>query len=162
MEHKAIYDLLSEKLGAGAQGFNEDEVESWADIAPGSIVEACAFLKADERLDFNQLMCLSSIDWDGLDENGKGKSVAILGYTQEGRAETSDRVAEGVIQAVSGLPGVLSVQVPVDDRSQPKAAPTGPHGQSPDPFADRKKRARKTAKANAGKRRRARKTKKSK
>jgi NADH:ubiquinone oxidoreductase subunit C len=40
-------------------------------------------------------MCLSGIDWDGYDENGKGKSVAILGYTDEGKPETSDRVAEG-------------------------------------------------------------------
>ncbi len=40
-------------------------------------------------------MCLSGIDWDGYDEAGKGKSVAILGYTDEGQPETSDRVAEG-------------------------------------------------------------------
>ena len=31
---------------------------------------------------------------EGYDENGKGKSVAILGYTDEGKPETSDRVAE--------------------------------------------------------------------
>jgi ATP-binding protein involved in chromosome partitioning len=35
---------------------------------------------------------------------------------------------------------VLTVQVPVDDRSAPqRKSPVGPHGQSPDPFADRAK-----------------------
>jgi len=35
------------------------------------------------------------VDWGGFDENGKGKSVAILGYNDDGSVETSDRVAEG-------------------------------------------------------------------
>lgn len=95
MEQKAIYELLAAHLGDGALGFNEDPLESWADLAPAKIAEACLFLRDDERLDFNQLMCLSGLDWDGYDENGKGKSVAILGYTEEGKAETSDRTAEG-------------------------------------------------------------------
>jgi ATP-binding protein involved in chromosome partitioning len=67
-----------------------------------------------------------------------GEVVVSVVKTPE-KDETIAAVREGVIQAVSALPGVLSVQVPVDDRSRPKAAPTGPHGQSPDPFADRKK-----------------------
>lgn len=95
MEQKAIYDLLAEVLGEGALGFTEDGIEPIADVAPGKIAEACLFLRDDERLRFNQLMCLSAIDWDGFDEAGKGKSVAILGYTQEGQPETSDRVGEG-------------------------------------------------------------------
>lgn len=96
MEHKAIYELLAEKLGEGALGMNdEDTVEPWAAVEPGQIEAACSFLRDDERLVFDQLMCLSAIDWDGYDENGKGKSVAILGYTEEGQPETSDRVGEG-------------------------------------------------------------------
>jgi NADH-quinone oxidoreductase subunit C len=95
MEQKAIYELLAEHLGDGALGFTAEGLEPWADVAPDKITAACLFLRDDERLDFNQLMCLSGIDWDGYDEAGKGKSVAILGYTEEGQPETSDRVAEG-------------------------------------------------------------------
>lgn len=95
MEQKAIYELLAEHLGEGALGFNEEGVDAYADIAPAKIAEASLFLRDDERLQFNQLMCLSGIDWDGYDENGKGKSVAILGYLPTGEAETSDRVSEG-------------------------------------------------------------------
>ena len=67
-----------------------------------------------------------------------GEVVVTIVKTSE-KEETITTVRESVIQAVSELPGVLSVQVTVDDRSRPKAAPTGPHGQSSDPFADRKK-----------------------
>jgi NADH-quinone oxidoreductase subunit C len=95
MEQKAIYDLLAEKLGADALGFNEDGIDAYADIAVGRIAEACMFLRDEESLGFNQLMCLSGIDWDGYDENGKGKSVAILGYLSDGTPEASDRVGEG-------------------------------------------------------------------
>ena len=95
MEQKAIYDLLAGHLGEHAIAWHEGEIEPWAEIAPEGINPACVFLRDDQRLDFNQLMCLSGIDWDGFDEAGKGKSLGILGYTDEGAPEASDRVAEG-------------------------------------------------------------------
>ena len=79
-----------------------------------------------------------SIDLIGEIKVTGGEVVVTVVKTTE-KDETIAAVREGVIQAVSSLSGVLSVQVPIDDRSRPKAAPTGPHGQSPDPFADRKK-----------------------
>ena len=103
MEQKAIYDLLVETLGEGALGFSEETGDPVADIAPGKIAEASLFLRDDERLQFNQLMCLSGLDWDGFDENGKGKSVAILGYTGDGKPEVSDRVGEGDFGVVYNL-----------------------------------------------------------
>ena len=39
----------------------------------------------------------------GFCEFGKGKSVAILGYTDEGKPETTDRVAEGQLGVVYNL-----------------------------------------------------------
>ncbi len=65
-----------------------------------------------------------------------GEVVVSVVRTSE-KEETIAAVREGVAQKVSSLPGVLSVNVPIDDRSAPKQAPRGPHGQSPDPFADR-------------------------
>jgi len=96
MEAKAIYELLAGKVGEGVRGLEAAEsLEPFAVVDPARLVEACTFLRDDERLKFDQLMCLSGIDWDGYDEDGKGKSVAILGYTDDGRPETSDRTAEG-------------------------------------------------------------------
>jgi NADH-quinone oxidoreductase subunit C len=103
MEQKAIYELLAAKIGDAALGFNDEGVEAYADIAPEKIAEAALFLRDEAELGFNQLMCLSGIDWDGFDEAGKGKSVAILGYTDAGVAETSDRVGEGDLGVVYSL-----------------------------------------------------------
>ncbi len=68
-----------------------------------------------------------------------GEVVVTVVRTSE-KEETIAAVREAVAQAVSALPGVLALNVPVDDRSAPaKAAPTGPHGQSSDPFASRER-----------------------
>jgi NADH-quinone oxidoreductase subunit C len=126
MEQKAIYDLLAETLGEAALGFSDESGDPVADVAPEKIAEAALFLRDDERLSFDQLMCLSGIDWDGFDEAGKGKSVAILGYTQEGAPEQSDRVGEGDFGVVYNLYShsqkhkfTLRVRVPRDVASVP-------------------------------------------
>ncbi len=62
-------------------------------------------------------------------------SVSVVKTTE--KDETIDAVRAGVAERVSGMPGVETVEVPLDDRSAPQKAPRGPHGQSPDPFADR-------------------------
>jgi NADH-quinone oxidoreductase subunit C len=95
MEPKAIFDLLVAHLGADAAEYREHELEPWACVSVARVADACQYLRDEPRLGFNQLMCLSGIDWDGFDENGKGKSVAILGYQEDGTPETGDRVAEG-------------------------------------------------------------------
>ena len=132
MEHKAIFDLLAEHIGADNVIFSEEPlpaaapaepaapadgdaaegetpaapeapepriaanpVEPYALVVADKIHDAALFLRDDDRLRFDQLMCLSGIDWDGFDTNGKGKSVAILGYTEDGKPETSDRTADG-------------------------------------------------------------------
>ncbi len=68
--------------------------------------------------------------------NGGEVMVTVVKTTE--KKETIDAVRAAVAEKVSGLPGVLAVKVDIDDRSQPSKAPTGPHGHSTDPFADRK------------------------
>ena len=87
MEFAAICALLSTKLGDGVLEPHEEGVEPWVDVKPDQIAAAAHLLRELPELDFNQLMCLSGIDWDGLDEQGKGKSVAILGYSADGKPE---------------------------------------------------------------------------
>ncbi|MCB1183708.1 NADH-quinone oxidoreductase subunit C [bacterium] len=95
MEAKAIYELLAAKIGEAALGFDDAGPEPVAEIAPAAVADACAFLRDDVQTRMDMLMCLSGIDWDGYDDTGKGKSVAILGYTDLGEPETSERVADG-------------------------------------------------------------------
>jgi len=103
MNEAAIHELLVAKMADAVVGWNAEEPEAVADIAPARIAEVATFLRDEQALDFDQLMCLSGIDWDGLDEAGKGKSVAILGYDEVGRPETSDRVAEGDLGVIYHL-----------------------------------------------------------
>jgi NADH-quinone oxidoreductase subunit C len=95
MEEKAIYELLAKRLEDAELVWQESGPETFALVPAARIHDAALFLREDPRLAFDFLMCLSGIDWDGYDENGKGKSVDILGYNQDGTPETSDRVAEG-------------------------------------------------------------------
>jgi NADH-quinone oxidoreductase subunit C len=95
MEHAAIHALLVEKFGDAVTGWSADGPEPVADIAPARVAEVARFLRDDPRLACDLLMCLSGLDWDGYDTAGKGKSVAILGYDADGKAQRSDRVATG-------------------------------------------------------------------
>ena len=67
-----------------------------------------------------------------------GGQVTVSVVRTSEKEETIAAVREVVAAKVGGLPGVLAVEVPVDDRSAPQQAPRGPHGQSPDPFAERR------------------------
>lgn len=100
METRAIYDMLVQALGDGVLGFDDAGVDPVADIAVEQIHAACRFLRDEPSLDMNHLMCLSGLDWDGYDLAGKGKSVSILGYTEDGRPETADRVGDGDLGVV--------------------------------------------------------------
>jgi ATP-binding protein involved in chromosome partitioning len=58
------------------------------------------------------------------------------------KQQTIEAVREDAAERLARLPGVRSARVDVDDRSGDqdqvrKKTPTGPHGQSPDPWADR-------------------------
>jgi len=94
MEATAIHDLLKERFGDDVLDF-VDSHEKGANVAAARVAEIAQVLREEDDLDFNLLMCLTGLDWDGYDESGKGKSVKILGYDESGKPETSDREGEG-------------------------------------------------------------------
>jgi len=94
MEATAIHELLKERFGDDVLDYVDDH-EQGALIAAARVAEIALAMRDEDDLDFDSLMCLTGIDWDGYDEKGKGKSVAILGYDASGKPETSDRVGEG-------------------------------------------------------------------
>ncbi|MFO7652674.1 MAG: NADH-quinone oxidoreductase subunit C [Candidatus Krumholzibacteriia bacterium] len=103
MERSAIHAKLVERFGDAVLALEESGLDPHCDVQPQRLGEIARFLRDDPELDFDQLMCLSGVDYDGLDLEGKGKSVDILGYTEDGRPETSDRVAEGDLGVVYHL-----------------------------------------------------------
>jgi len=57
-----IYDLLCEKFGDKMVEFRGAEKTPIAVVRPGALHEIMTFLKTDERLRFDSLMCLSGYD----------------------------------------------------------------------------------------------------
>ena len=63
-----IFDILKEKFGDSILELNSSQpVESYITVLPLEINKVCLFLRDNEELKFNSLMCLSGVD----DANGK-------------------------------------------------------------------------------------------
>ena len=69
----------------------------------------------------------------------EGGHVQVTVVRTTEKQETIDHVQQEIETRIAQLPGVTRVTVVVDDREPKKAAATGPHGHSTDPFADRKR-----------------------
>ena len=65
MTEAEIYDLLCEKFGAEMVEFLGAEKTPIAVVRPDAIHQVITFLKTDERLRFDSLMCLSGYDMAG-------------------------------------------------------------------------------------------------
>ncbi len=79
------------------------------------------------------------IDLVGKVEVAGGEVLVEIVRTSE-KEDTIAEIRRLVGERLQGLPGVTSLSVEVDDRSGGgrAKAPVGPHGQSPDPWADRR------------------------
>jgi ATP-binding protein involved in chromosome partitioning len=79
------------------------------------------------------------LDLVGKVEVTGGEVLVEIVRTTE-KEETIAKVREAALERLGALPGLTSLSVEIDDRTPAKkTAPTGPHGQSPDPWADRAK-----------------------
>jgi NADH-quinone oxidoreductase subunit C len=63
MEPKSIHERLSAKLGDKITAANLEVASPFAVVAADAIVEAASFCKSDPDLAFDNLMCLSAVDY---------------------------------------------------------------------------------------------------
>jgi NADH-quinone oxidoreductase subunit C len=63
MEPAAIHERLAQKFGERITAFQAEALQPWVVVAPGAIAEVAAYLKADPDLAFDNLMCLSGVDY---------------------------------------------------------------------------------------------------
>jgi NADH-quinone oxidoreductase subunit C len=63
MDAKAIHDRLAQKFGEQITAFQAEALQPWVVVAPSAIAEVAAFVKADPDLVFDNLMCLSGVDY---------------------------------------------------------------------------------------------------
>lgn len=63
MDAKAIHERLAQKFGEKITASQFEALNPWVVIAPEAIGEVAAFVKADPDLAFDNLMCLSAVDY---------------------------------------------------------------------------------------------------
>ena len=63
MDAQAIHGRLAEKFGDRITAFQADVAQPWAVVAADAIAEVAAFCKAEADLAFDNLMCLSAVDY---------------------------------------------------------------------------------------------------
>jgi len=63
MDAKAIHERLAGKFADKVTGVNLEVASPFAVVAPDAIVEVAGFCKSDPALAFDNLMCLSAVDY---------------------------------------------------------------------------------------------------
>ena len=63
MEAAAIHERLGTRFGEKITAFEATAKQPWAVVAAAAIAEVAAFCKADPDLAFDNLLCLSAVDY---------------------------------------------------------------------------------------------------
>ena len=63
MDAAAIHQRLSAQFAERITAFQAEALQPWAVVAPEVIAEVAAFCKSDPDLGFDNLMCLSAVDY---------------------------------------------------------------------------------------------------
>ena len=63
MDSKAIHERLAQALGDKITGSNLEALQPWSLVATEAIADVAAFAKADPELSFDNLLCLSAVDY---------------------------------------------------------------------------------------------------
>ncbi|MCZ6634866.1 MAG: NADH-quinone oxidoreductase subunit C [bacterium] len=63
MTEQEIFDVLKEQFGDPVIDLTEN-VDPWIRVEAEAIAEVSEFLRADDRMQFESLMCLSGVDYD--------------------------------------------------------------------------------------------------
>lgn len=120
-----IHQSLVDRFGERILGFRHGEHEGFVfaqprfDVTPESLPAVCQFLRDEHG--FDRLMSVSGVDYEGIDENGKGKHIEISKYEEDGSVQ--DREAgTGDLEVVYHLHSrahsgeiAVAARVPRDD-----------------------------------------------
>lgn len=63
MDAQAIHDRLAGRFAAGVAAFQAEALQPWTVVAADAIAEVAAFAKSEPDLAFDNLMCLSAVDY---------------------------------------------------------------------------------------------------
>lgn len=86
-----IHQSLVERFGDEIRSFRHGEHEGFVhaqprfDVSAEAVPEVCRFLR--DECGFDRLMSVSGVDYEGIDEKGKGKHIEISRYEEDGTVE---------------------------------------------------------------------------
>ena len=63
MDAQALHDRLAARFAEKVTAFQADALQPWAVVAADAIAEVAAFCKSEPDLAFDNLMCLSAVDY---------------------------------------------------------------------------------------------------
>ena len=63
MDAPSIHGRLKDRFGEKIVAFQAETLQPWAVVAPDAIAEVAAFVKSDPALAFDNLLCLSAVDY---------------------------------------------------------------------------------------------------
>jgi NADH-quinone oxidoreductase subunit C len=69
LKAEGIHERVAGRFGDKVLGFTSEAVDPWIEVDPASLHDVLSFLRDDEELRFDSLMCLSGVDYgtgDGL------------------------------------------------------------------------------------------------
>jgi NADH-quinone oxidoreductase subunit C len=80
-----INEYIVARLPEAVAGFEAELAQPAILIERESLVELALLLRDDEQLGFDRLLVISGVDWEGYDENGKGRHRKIAQYDEDGK-----------------------------------------------------------------------------
>jgi NADH-quinone oxidoreductase subunit C len=81
MDAKAIHEALVARFGERITGVDLEATSPFAVVATDAIAEVAAFCKSDPALAFDNLMCLSGVDYPKADPPRMEVAYHVLSYT---------------------------------------------------------------------------------
>jgi len=128
-----IHAYIVERMPEAVTGFDGEAAQPAILVDRESLLELALFLRDDEALRFDRLLVISGIDWEGYDENGKGKHRKIAQYEEDGKPGDPGAPGTGDLGLIWFLHSMdhrhaitLKARMPRDDAHVPSVSPVWP------------------------------------
>lgn len=95
MTEAEIHAILAGRFDEVIVGFDDAAHQPAIQVAPMALCDVGFFLRDDERLSFDSLLLVAGVDWDGIDEKGKGKHREIHRYEEDGTVKPIEEPSTG-------------------------------------------------------------------
>jgi len=90
-----VHAILQDRFPDAIVGFDGAAQQPAIQVDPMQLAAVATSLRDDERLSFDSLLLVAGVDWDGIDEKGKGKHREIHRYEEDGTTKPVEEPSTG-------------------------------------------------------------------